>query len=456
MGVGHIVAVKNNVVEVMFRGDDKPAINNVLEVKGKAFMRMLVCKSSGTDKFYCFAVSSTLGMLRGMEVVDTGRPLEIPVGPKVLGRAFNVFGGPVDGKGNIMFETKKSIFQNAPQYEDILASQSILETGIKAVDLFAPIIKGGKVGLFGGSGVGKTLLLTEILHNVLGTDKGKSVSVFAGVGERTREGQELYAELEKTGVLASVALIFGAMGSSPSERFFTALGGATVAEYFRDETKEDVLFFIDNMFRFAQAGNELSLLMNTIPSEDGYQATLSSEIGSLHERLVSNNKGAITTFEAVYVPADDILDYSVQTIFDYLDSAIVLSRDVYREGRLPAIDLLASISSGLNENAVSKQHYAVALKAQGLLKKAASLDRIVSLVGESELSEEDRVQYRRAKKLRNFMTQSFFVAMGQTGRPGVYVPVAETVGGVADIITGKFDNIAEEEFLFIGGVKDLG
>ena len=330
-----------------------------------------------------------------------------------------------------------------------------METGIKVVDLFAPIVKGGKTGLFGGSGVGKTVLLSEVLHNILNKDKEKNVSVFCGIGERTREGHELFHELDKTGVLPGVSLIFGSMGDSPSIRFLTGLAGASVAEYFRDTKSRDVLFFVDNIFRYAQAGNELSLLMNTIPSEDGYQATLSSEMATIHERLVSNTKASITTIEAIYVPADDILDQGVQAIFDYLDSAIVLSRDVYREGRFPAVDILASVSSALSPQVVGPLHYATALQAQSILKKAAGLERIVSLVGEAELSEEDRVMYQRATKLKNFMTQDFFVAEGQTKKLGSYVPLKNTVLDVKDIIDGKFDDASSDKFLNIGSLKDL-
>ncbi|MBI2620958.1 F0F1 ATP synthase subunit beta [candidate division WWE3 bacterium] len=451
---GQIISIRDHVVEVIFRGV-KPDMFSVLELKEKPSVRMQVYKSSGPETFHCIALSPVTKMSRGMEVVDTGAALEVPVGEEVLGRAFSVFGHEVDGNGPLNAKVRKSILQRSPAFDDISASQGVLETGIKAVDLFSPIMKGGKVGLFGGSGVGKTILLTEILHNVLDRDKGKSVSVFAGVGERTREGQELYQKLEKTGVLPSVALVFGSMGSSPSERFLTALGAVTVAEHFRDAVSKDVLFFVDNMFRFAQAGNELSLLMGTIPSEDGYQATLASEMAMVHERLVSNKSGSITTFEAVYVPADDILDQGVQAIFNYLDSAVVLSRDVYREGRLPAVDLLSSISSGLNEEIVGIDHYSIALDAQSLLKKANSLDRIVSLVGESELSEEDRIGYQRAKKLRNFMTQNFFVAESQTGREGVYVPVKKTIEGVKAVLDGKYDKTSEDKFLFIGDTQDL-
>lgn len=303
--------------------------------------------------------------------------------------------------------------------------------------------------------MGKTVLLTEILHNVLNKDPEKNVSVFCGVGERTREGHELFHELESSGVLPSVSLVFGSMGDSPAVRFLTGLAGTTVAEHFRDESRKNVLFFIDNIFRYAQAGNELSLLTNSIPSEDGYQATLASEMALIHERLVSNNKASITTIEAIYLPADDILDQGVQAIFGYLDSAIVLSRDIYREGRFPAVDILSSVSSALSPDIVTPEHYYISLQAQSLMKKAASLERIVSLVGEAELSEEDKLVFQRSKKLKNFMTQNFFVAEGQTGRKGAYVPVETTISNVKDILEGKYDAVSEDKFLYIGSVSDI-
>ena len=317
------------------------------------------------------------------------------------------------------------------------------------------MIRGGKIGLFGGAGVGKTVLLTEIIHNVVVLHKGKGLSVFAGVGERIREGHELYETLAEKQVLPSVSLILGTMGENPAVRFLTGFTGVTLAEYFRDSLKKDVLFFIDNVFRFAQAGNELSVLMNTIPSEDGYQATLTSEMASFHERLVSSIDNSITSIEAIYIPNDDILDQGVQAIFPYLDSSVVLSRSIYQEGLLPAIDLLSSSSANLNPETVGQLHYDVALKALNLLKQATSLDRIVSLVGESELSPSDKLTYERAKKLRNFMTQNFFVTENQTGKKGSYVSRETTVADVNDLLGGKYDEITDDKFSFIGSVKEI-
>jgi F-type H+-transporting ATPase subunit beta len=366
----------------------------------------------------------------------------------------NIFGEAIDGGAPIVSEDVRSIYKKSLEFSEVSAKQEVLETGIKIIDFFAPMVKGGKVGLFGGAGVGKTILLSEVLHNIVSLDKGNTVSVFAGVGERTREGQELHAELKRTETLPFVSLMFGSMGASPSERFLTGIAAVTIAEHFRDQLSKNVLFFIDNMYRFAQAGNELSMLMNTIPSEDGYQATLASEMAMVHERLISRENAAITTVEAIYVPADDILDQGVQAIYDYLDSAIVLSRDVYQEGRLPAVNILASGSAALNPETVDMTHYSVSLEATSLLKKAESLDRIVSLVGESELGEEDRIQYQRAKKLRNFMTQSFFVAEEHTGRKGKFVPLKTTVQDVQAILEGKYDEISEDHFMFIGAAEE--
>ncbi|MFA6981816.1 MAG: F0F1 ATP synthase subunit beta, partial [Patescibacteria group bacterium] len=335
------------------------------------------------------------------------------------------------------------------------AKKKVLETGIKVVDVFCPIVEGQKTGLFGGAGVGKPVLLSEILHNIINKDKEHTVSVFAGVGERTREGHELYHELKGNGTLPFVSLVYGSMGESPSVRYLTGLSAAAVAESFRDDLKKNVLFFIDNAFRFAQAGNELSLLMSGIPSEDGYQATLTSEMAHLHERLVSSENGKITTIEAVYVPADDLLDQAVQTVLGYLDTNIVLSRDVYREGIFPPVDILASGSNALNPEVVTPLHYNVSLQAKSLLQRAAALDRIVALVGESELGEEDRVLYKRARKLKNFMTQSFYVVKSQTGREGSYVETKRAVSDVKNILDGKYDNVPEDKFMNIGSLEDI-
>lgn len=454
MDNGRVVSVRGQIVEVEF-GREKPSLHDVLQLKEDTSVMMEVYTSSSPAKFYCLSLSPTNKITRGAQVLNTRNPILMSLGQGLLGRVVDIFGRPLDSLGEIKQTVRRPIYKEAPMYGDISTHQEVLETGIKVLDLFSPVLKGGKIGLFGGSGVGKTLLLTETIHNVVTLHRQKNVSVFAGVGERTREGQELYEALGVGNVLPSVALVFGQMGENPAIRFLTSFSGVTIAEYFRDEMQRDVLFFIDNVFRFAQAGNELSMLMNTIPSEDGYQPTLDSEMASFHERLVSTRENAITTVEAIFMPNDDILDQGVQAIFPYLDSIVILSRAVYQEGRLPAVDILSSTSSALNPDIVGDDHYRVALQAQNLLKRSTSLERIVSLVGESELSREDQLLYQRAKKLKNFMTQSFFVAEHQTGRTGVYVPLTTTVEDAAKILSGAYDQVSDEKFLYIGSAKDI-
>lgn len=452
---GTIIAVKDPVVEVEFMGDPKPKIRDILTVENHPDIRMQVVKSSGENRFYCLSLSDIRSVSREDFVINTFSQLSIPVGNGLFGRVIDVFGEPRDDKGPVVASEHRVIYSDPPKYTEINSKVELLETGIKIIDLCAPLVKGGKVGLFGGSGVGKTVLLTEILHNIINKDREKNVSVFCGVGERSREGHELFEELKDSGVLDSVSLVFGSMGESPSVRFLTAYAGATVAEYMRDDLKKNVLVFIDNIYRFAQAGNEISLLMGNIPSEGGYQPTLTSEISQIHERLVSKNDNSITVIEAIYLPEDDILDQAAQTVFGYLDSSIVLSRDSYKEGRLPAVDIIASGSDTLNPGNVTAAHYFVAMEVKRTLKQAELLERMVSLVGESELSEEDRVLYQRAKKIRNYMTQNFFVAENQTGRKGVYVPLNETISVVKKILEGGYDSVPEDKFLYIGGSEDI-
>lgn len=450
---GKITTIHGQVIEVYF-AKDKPNINDLLLIKDDPEIKMQVYSSSASSSYYCILLTKTHKIYRGQTVISTDKPIQIPVGEELLGRVVDIFGKEKDGLGEIKAAGYWPIYKQAPLYKDIPFHQEILETGIKVVDLFCPILKGGKMGLFGGAGVGKSVLLTEIIHNVVTLNKDKNLSVFAGIGERSREGQELFEELKGSGVLGSVSLVFGQMGENPAMRFLTGYTAVTIAEYFRDVLKKDVLFFIDNVFRFAQAGNELSLLMNTIPSEDSYQATLSSEMANFHERLVSTKANNISTIEAIYIPNDDILDQGVQAVLPYLDSSLVLSRSVYQEGRLPAVDILSSTSSALSADIAGELHTAIVIKAQGLLKKGASLDHIVSLVGESELSLEDQIAYRRAKILRNFMTQSFYVTESQTGRKGNYVPLKTTLEDVGAILNGVYDKIAEEKFMFIGSAKE--
>lgn len=453
---GKVIRVAGQIVEVEFT-ENPPDLHDLLILADDKTTKMEVMRSSGHSTFYSLCLSETTSVYRGAKVINTKEPITVPVGVGVLGRVMNIFGEQLDGLGEIKHSQRRAIYGHSPSYADISTHQEILETGIKAIDLFSPIARGGKIGLFGGAGVGKTLLLTEMIHNVviLKKDRGKDVSVFAGVGERTREGHELHQTLKEQKVLPSVSLIFGPMGENPAVRFLTAFTATAVVEYFRDVLKKDVLFFIDNVFRFAQAGNELAVLMNTIPSEDGYQATLASEMAAFHEHLVSSQGSSISTIEAIYVPNDDILDQGVQAIFPFLDSTVILSRAVYQEGRLPAIDLVSSTSANLDPELVGELHNETIPRAQNLLKEAVELERIVSLVGEAELSSEDKLKYKRSLKLKNYMTQSFHVAQSQTGRPGVYVPRLTAVLDVNDIINGKYDDVSEEKFLFIGGAKEL-
>lgn len=452
--MGKVIEIQGQIAEVEFR-NSQPNIHDILISKDHPDIKMQVASASGSHSFYCLNLGPTGKLYRGLKVTNTGKPIVIPTGPGLLGRVMNIFGEPIDDLGPIRRNGQMPIYSEGLQYDEIAKHNEILETGIKVIDFFTPMTQGGKIGLFGGAGVGKTILLTEIIHNVVVLHKNESVSVFAGVGERTREGHELYETLRDKKVLQFVSLVLGAMGENPAIRFLTGYTAVAVAEYFRDYLKKNVLFFIDNIFRFAQAGNELSVLMNMIPSEDGYQATLVSEMASLHERLISNKSNFITSIEAIYVPNDDILDQGVQAIFPYLDSSAVLSRSAYQEGLLPAIDILASGSSNLNAATVGQTHHDVAIKALNLLKQATALNRIVSLIEESELSPGDRLVYRRAKKLRNYMTQNFFVTESQTGRKGAYVPREITVKDVNDLISGKHDNISDDKFSYIGSIKEI-
>lgn len=452
--IGRVKQVKGQVVEVEF-SKEKPNIHDLLYLESDPSVMLEVYTSVTPTTFYCLTLSHPEKLHRGAKIVNTGSPITIPVGQEIIGRVMNLFGNSMDGKGEILAKTRRPIYgQNVP-FDRVVISKEILPTGIKAIDFFSPILKGGKIGIFGGAGVGKTILLTEIIHNVINQKESNIVSVFAGVGERVREGQELYASLEESDVLKNVSLLYGHMGDNATIRVKTALASISIAEHFRDEMGKDVLFFIDNIYRFAQAGYELSMLMNTIPSEGGYQPTLSSEMAALHERLFSTKEHNITAFEAVYVPSDDMMDQGVQSVFTYLDATIVLSRNVYQEGRYPAIDLLSSISGALRPEIVGELHAKTVLRAQTLLKNAASLDRIVALIGESEMNEKDKIVYTRARLLKNYMTQSFFVTQPQTGKPGVFVPIADTVDDVAAILDGKYDTVDPYEIKELGSIKDI-
>lgn len=451
---GTIVSVRGQVIEVEFK-DVKPAINDLLSLAHAPEVKMEVYSSSAEDTFYCLALAPTRKIARGDKVIAHGQPIMFPVGPEMLGRTVDIFGNPHDAKGEIKTKDKLPIHHRVEYQEGAAVPEEVIETGIKVIDLFAPILRGGKMGLFGGAGVGKTMLLSEILHNVVGRMEKKAVSVFAGVGERSREGLDLHQALSQSGVLDSSSLVFGPMGANPAIRFLSCYAAVTLAEYFRDVMEKEVLFFIDNVFRFAQAGNEISVLTDSIPSEDGYQATLESQMAHFHERLSSSKSGIITSIEAIYVPADDLLDHGVQAIFPYLDSQVVMSRNIYQEGLLPAVDILASTSSALIPSIVGQEHYDVALRGKQLLKDSINLQRIVSLVGESELSPEDQITFRRGRKLRNYMTQRFFVAESQRIEQGEFVARQITIDDAKGIVEGRFDHIPEENFLYIGSAKEV-
>ncbi len=449
---GSVVSVRGQVVLVEFFGK-QPTVGDLLYLEESPKDILEITASETQRRYFCIALRDAAVFYRGAQLVNTGEGLKIPVGKALLGRMLNVFGEPEDGGAPIQGTDMR--FIRKWQKSGLTIKKEILETGIKVIDVFAPLIKGGKMGLFGGAGVGKTMLLTEIMHNVVGkVGHDRYYSVFAGVGERSREGLELWQSLKNTGVLPYSSLVYGQMGENPAVRFLSAFAGVTMAEYFRDVEKRDILFFIDNVYRFAQAGNELSVLTGTLPSEDGYQATLESEMATFHERLHSTIDGVITSVEAVYVPADDLLDHGVQTIFPYLDSLLVLSRDVYQEGRTPAVDVLGSTSSALNPHLVGDHHYQVVIIARNLLKRAQSLERIVSLVGENELSVEDQIVVKRARKLKNYLTQPFYTAEGQKGVKGTYVPVLEAVKDVNAIISGQYDTVPDDAFLYIGKLSD--
>lgn len=451
-GTGIIIAILGQVVEIEF-SDSQPTLHDLLFLESDPNVKFEVFGSSGDSTYYCLLLSESSRLQRGDKVVNTGEPIKVPVGPQVLGRIMNVFGDAQDGGEPITSKTLRPIISPGVEYDDVLVPSEVLETGIKAIDFFSPLLRGGRVGLFGGAGVGKTILLTEVIHNVVVLARNNDVSIFTGVGERIREGHELFETLKESKVLPSVALVFGQMGENPAVRFKTALTGLSLAEHFRDQEKRNVLFFIDNIFRFAQAGYELSTLMNTIPGEGGYQATLASEMAQFHERLASTKDTTITSMEAVYVPSDDVTDYGVQSVFPYLDSSVVLSRAVYQEGRFPAIDFLSSTSSALSKEVVGDDHYNAYIEAQSLLKRALTLERIVSLIGESELPAADQVVYKRARLLKSYMTQSFFVTENQTGRKGEFVKRAETIADVKDILKGSYDTAEPERLMYVGSLQ---
>ncbi len=452
--VGKIIQIIGAVLDIKFSGDNMPALNNAIEIyNGDKKIVAEVAQHLGDDVVKCIAMSSTDGLRRGMEAIDTGSPIKVPVGKKTLGRMFNVTGDPIDGKQAPDVEEKWSIHRAAPSFADQNNSAEMLETGIKAIDLLCPYSKGGKIGLFGGAGVGKTVLIMELITNIANEHQG--YSVFSGVGERTREGNDLYYEMQESGVLKQTALVFGQMNEPPGARMRIALTGLTMAEYFRDKEKQDVLLFIDNIFRFVQAGSEVSALLGRMPSAVGYQPTLATELGALQERITSTRNGSITSVQAVYVPADDLTDPAPATTFAHLDATTVLSRDIVALGIYPAIDPLESTSRILDPQVVGEQHYKTARDVQAILQRYNELQDIIAILGMDELSENDKLIVNRARKVQRFLSQPFHVAENFTGFPGVYVPVSETVRGFKEILDGKHDDIPESYFLSSGTIDSV-
>ncbi|SCI36886.1 MULTISPECIES: F0F1 ATP synthase subunit beta [unclassified Romboutsia] len=452
--VGKIVSIVGVVLDVKFDSENSlPNLLNALVIKlGDKEIVAEVAQHIGDDTVRCIAMSATDGLVRGMEAVDTGKPISVPVGDATLGRIFNVLGQPVDNKPAPKDAPELPIHRQAPSFDEIESSAEILETGIKVVDLLCPYLKGGKIGLFGGAGVGKTVLIQELINNIAKQHGG--ISVFAGVGERTREGNDLYHEMADSGVINKTALVFGQMNEPPGARMRVALSGLTMAEHFRDEQGQDVLLFVDNIFRFTQAGSEVSALLGRMPSAVGYQPTLATEMGNLQERITSTKKGSITSVQAVYVPADDLTDPAPATTFTHLDAKTVLSRQIASLGIYPAVDPLESTSRVLDPGIVGKDHYEVARGVQSILQRYNELQDIIAILGMDELSDEDKVIVARARKIQRFLSQSFTVAEQFTGIPGTYVPVKETVRGFKEILEGKHDNLPESAFLFVGTIEE--
>ncbi|MEK7632063.1 MAG: F0F1 ATP synthase subunit beta [Patescibacteria group bacterium] len=454
MTQGKITQIIGPVVDVHF-DKDIPGIHTALTVerKGKAPLVLEVQQHSGANVVRTVAMDSTDGLERGIAVINTGGPIRMPVGPETLGRIFNVVGAPVDGGAPVKTKTMYPIHREAPAFKDQATKAEVFETGIKVIDLICPIVKGGKVGLFGGAGVGKTVVIQELIRNIAAEHGG--YSVFAGVGERTREGNDLYHEMKASGVLGKTAMVFGQMNEPPGARARVALSGLALAEYFRDEEQKDVLLFIDNIFRFTQAGSEVSALLGRIPSAVGYQPTLAEEMGELQERITSTNKGSITSVQAVYVPADDLTDPAPATTFAHLDSTVVLARGLAELGIYPAVDPLDSTSTILDPAIVGEEHYAVARSVQKVLQRYKDLQDIIAILGMEELSPVDKLTVSRARKIQRFLSQPFFVAEQFTGSAGKYVPRAETVRGFKEILDGKYDDVGEQKFYMKGTIDEV-
>lgn len=451
--IGTVVQIVGPVLDIKFADTELPGLLNAIEVEhdGKK-LTVEVAQHIGDNVARCIAMSSTDGLVRGLPAKDTGGPITVPVGDKCLGRIFNLLGDPVDNMPAPADMERWPIHRDPPAYDEQQSTTEILETGIKVVDLICPYAKGGKIGLFGGAGVGKTVLIMELINNVAKEHGG--LSVFTGVGERTREGNDLYNEMKESGVINKTALVYGQMNEPPGARMRVALSGLTMAEYFRDKENQDVLLFIDNIFRFTQAGSEVSALLGRMPSAVGYQPTLATEMGALQERITSTNKGSITSVQAVYVPADDLTDPAPATTFTHLDATTVLSRDIASQGIYPAVDPLESTSRILSPDVVGLEHYEVARDVQKLLQRYKELQDIIAIMGMDELSEEDKLTVSRARKIQRFLSQPFSVAEQFTGMQGKYVPLKETIRGFKEIIEGKHDDLPESAFLFVGTIEE--
>ena len=451
--IGKVISIIGPVLDIKFENGHLPKLLNAIEITAEdRKITLEVAQHIGDDVVRCIAMSSTDGLTRGMDAVDTGSGISVPVGECTLGRIFNLLGEPVDNRPAPEDPEKWEIHRSAPSYDEQESTTEILETGIKVVDLICPYAKGGKIGLFGGAGVGKTVLIMELINNVAKEHGG--LSVFTGVGERTREGNDLYNEMKESGVINKTALVYGQMNEPPGARMRVALSGLTMAEYFRDRENQDVLLFIDNIYRFTQAGSEVSALLGRMPSAVGYQPTLATEMGALQERITSTKKGSITSVQAVYVPADDLTDPAPATTFAHLDATTVLSRQIASQGIYPAVDPLDSTSRILSPEVVGKEHYETARAVQKILQRYNELQDIIAIMGMDELSEEDKLTVSRARKVQRFLSQPFSVAEQFTGMKGYYVPLKETIRGFKEIIEGKHDDLPESAFLFVGTIED--
>jgi F-type H+-transporting ATPase subunit beta len=451
--IGKVVQIVGAVVDVRFDKEMLPDLLNAIEIDNNGTKIVAeVAQHIGDDVVRCIAMSSTDGLVRGTDAVDTGKAISVPVGKETLSRMFNLLGEPVDELPPPETKERWEIHREPPSYEEQSASNEILETGIKVIDLIAPYLKGGKIGLFGGAGVGKTVLIQELINNVANQHGG--ISVFTGVGERTREGNDLYNEMKESGVIDKTVLVYGQMNEPPGARMRVGLSGLTMAEYFRDVEHQDVLLFIDNIFRFTQAGSEVSALLGRMPSAVGYQPTLATEMGQLQERITSTTKGSITSVQAVYVPADDLTDPAPATTFAHLDATTVLSRSISSLGIYPAVDPLESSSRILTPEIVGNEHYQVARQVQSILQRYVELQDIIAIMGMDELSDEDKLTVSRARKIQRFLSQPFSVAEQFTGMKGKYVPVKETIRGFKEIIEGKHDDLPESAFLFVGTIEE--